>query len=114
MSLPAFREKLNIAPETVTFDDTMAIIKEGYEFTETAFSNGELQVRAGQSNGSCQIFAFGLLNELTELQTLHCFGDYYRDDVLGHPDGDSHQNIRNFIKHGWQGIRFAGLALIAK
>ncbi|GAK84871.1 type III effector HopPmaJ [Vibrio ponticus] len=39
------------------------------------------------------------------------FGDFYRKDVLGNPDGDDHQNIRNFIAHGWNGIKFEGQAL---
>ena len=54
------------------------------------------------------------LNNLTEVQTLHCFGDYYRKDVLGNPDGDDHQNIRNFIQSGWGGIYFDGEALAVK
>ncbi|RLA09142.1 MAG: hypothetical protein DRQ54_03605 [Gammaproteobacteria bacterium] len=60
--------------------------------------------RASLSSGFCKIFAFGLLNGLSDLQTLHCFGDYYRGDVLGNPAGAGHQNIRRFMQHGWSGI----------
>jgi hypothetical protein len=28
--------------------------------------------------------------------------------VLKNPDGTDHQNIRNFMKHGWDGVRFEG------
>ena len=69
---------------------------------------------AGKNEGSCKIFAFALLHQLDKQQTLNLFGDYYRVDVLGNPDGDSHQNIRSFMRYGWQGIRFMGTALIAK
>jgi hypothetical protein len=34
------------------------------------------------------------------------FGDYYRKDVLEHPEGSDHANIRQFIRDGWQGIQF--------
>jgi hypothetical protein len=114
MLLIDFLEKLNAAPETVTFDQTMAVIEENYRFSETAFTNGKTKNIAGQNNGSCKIYAFGHINGLTEAQTLQCFGDYYRKDVLGNPDGEDHQNIRNFIQYGWQGISFDDSALALK
>ena len=114
MSLDIFLNKLNEEPETVTFENTMAIIEKHYEFKETAFSNGESQNSAGENNGSCKIFSFGYLNGLTEDQTLHCFGNYYRKDVLNNPEGKDHQNIRNFINQGWQGVKFEDEALILK
>ena len=48
------------------------------------------------------------------MQTLHCFGDYYRTDVLQHPDATDHQNIRNLIRFGLDGVRFDGEALVLK
>lgn len=114
MLLIEFLEKLNTVPETVTFDNTIAVIEENYRFSETAFTNGETKNAAGQNNGSCKIYAFGHINGLTEAQTLQCFGDYYRTDVLGNPGGDDHQNIRNFIQHGWHGISFDASALALK
>jgi len=114
MPLTTFLNQLNTSPETVTFEDTMNVIEQSYVFTETAFTNGDVINAAGQNNGSCKIFAFARLNELTEQQTLQCFGDYYRVDVLGNLDGDDHQNIRNFMVHGWPGVRFEGDALVVK
>ena len=114
MLISAFLEKVLIAPETISFDDTITVIENNYRFKETAFTNGETRNEAGQNNGSCKIFAFGHLNNLTEEQMLNCFGDYYRNDVLGKPDGDDHQNIRNFIKQGWPGVSFDGEALVLK
>ena len=41
--------------------------------------------------------------------------DYYRKDVLEDPDGDSHANIRAFMKGGWDSVKFPkGLALAPK
>jgi len=106
MKLTDFLNKLNTAPDTIEFADTMAVIDRLYEFTPTAFDNGELCNQAGQNNGSCKLFAFAKLHGLSQVQTLACFGTYYRNDVLIHPDGSDHQNIRNFMKSGWDGIRY--------
>jgi len=111
MILDAFLQILKENPETVEFDQTMALIDEAYSFTPTAFQNGDLANEAGQNSGSCKIFAFGKLNNLSEEQTLACFGHYYREEVLQHPEGADHQNIRNFMKTGWSGVEFSGEAL---
>lgn len=109
-----FLQQLATAPDSIAFNDTIAAIDAHYDFTPTAFRNGELQNAAGQNNGSCKVFSFARLHNLTPKQTLHCFGGYYRDDVLGSPEGTDHQNIRNFIKAGWDGIAFDGNALTPK
>jgi len=114
MQLASFLETLKTNPDTISFDDTMAVIEANYQFTPTAFKNGNTDNAENTNNGSCKIFAFGLLNKLSEQETLACFGDFYRKDVLQDPDGDSHQNIRNFIQSGWSGIDFSGEALAAK
>lgn len=111
MELTEFLDKLKQTPEQVEFSDTMAVIEAHYRFTPTAFSNGDTHNEADQNNGSCKIFAFGLLNGLSEQHTLACFGRYYRDDVLQHPEATDHQNIRNFMVSGWKGIKFDGNAL---
>ena len=114
MILPNLLQKLSSDPAGVTFDETIAVIEVGYEFHETAFWNGGVSNGAGENNGSCKIFAFGGLNNLTEQLTLHCFGEYYRTDVLGNPDGSDHQNIRCFMQTSWAGIQFDGPALTRK
>ncbi|ANW25961.1 HopJ type III effector protein [Vibrio coralliilyticus] len=114
MELSVFIEQLNQSPATVQFEQSMAVIDANYEFTPTAFINGETKNEANQNNGSCKIFAFAQLNQLTEQDTLACFGRFYREDVLQNPDGDDHANIRNFIKFGWQGIQFESDALVIK
>jgi hypothetical protein len=92
----------------------MATIEAAYEFTATSFRNGELYNAAGQNSGSCKLFAFAQLQQLSEAQTLACFGNYYRQDVLANPDGVDHQNIRNFIRSGWAGIKFDAQPLTSK
>lgn len=114
MQINEFINKLNTQAEGIRFDDTMQVIDANYNFTPTAFRNGETQNAADQNNGSCKVFAFAQLNKLTEEQALQCFGDYYRKDVLQNPQGDDHQNIRNFMKSGWAGIAFEGSPLTAR
>ncbi len=92
----------------------MAVIDANYAFTPTTFQNGEQLNNAGQNNGSCKLFAFARLHQLSAAQTLQCFGAYYREDVLKHPAGSDHQNIRNFMKYGWGGVEFGGEALTPK
>lgn len=114
MSIDTFIERINSNPEGISFTDTIAVIEENYTFTPTAFQNGSLKNEAGQNSGSCKLFSFAQLHTLTETQTLACFGDYYRVDVLQHPEAQDHQNIRNFMKFGWSGIAFEGNALSRK
>jgi hypothetical protein len=106
MTLQEFLEKLQNTPEAVTFDDTMAVIDQYYAFTPSAFTNGDQHNQAGENNGSCKILAFAQQHQLSEPQTLACFGRFYREDVLGQPNGESHLNIRNFMKTGWSGVHF--------
>lgn len=114
MKIDVFIEKINSNPDSVAFSDTMAVIEDNYEFTPTAFQNGSLKNEAGQNSGSCKLFSFAQLHKLTEAQTLACFGDYYRIDVLQHPEAQDHQNIRNFMQFGWSGIQFEGNVLSKK
>lgn len=114
MQLDAFFTKLQQTPDQINFADTIATIDANYEFTPTAFRNGDLENAAGQNSGSCKLLSLAKLHNLSTEQTLHCFGDYYRTDVLLYPDATDHQNIRNFIRYGWDGVKFEGSALIAK
>lgn len=104
-------DKIKNTPEEVSFQEVIAYIDENYTFTPTKFTNGEVVNEENQNNGSCKIFSFAKKQGLSVEQTLHLFGDYYRVDVLQHPENEDHQNIRNFIKFGWEGISFEGEAL---
>ena len=114
MSIDEFLTRLTTSPAEIEFDDTMAVIETLYEFTPVSFRNGDLVNEAGQNSGSCKLFAFAKEQELNQQGTLHCFGKCYRDDVLNNPDGSEHQNIRNFMRLGWEGISFESVPLKAK
>lgn len=114
MELELFLNRLETAPKGIEFPDVIALINTLYDFTPTAFRNDEIMNEAGQNSGSCKLFAFGRLQELSVDQTLACFGAFYRADVLRNPDGDSHSNIRQFMKTGWEGLEFYGIPLKAK
>lgn len=116
MTLNDFLDRVKTG-QNVAFNETMAIIADYYDYQPTEFSNGVQQPllnEAGRNEGSCKIFAFAKLQGLDQAQTLALFGDYYRIDVLENPQGSDHQNIRNFMRDGWDGIEFKSEALTAK
>ena len=114
MTIAAFLEKLTQTPTAINFVETIAVIEANYDFTPTAFENGLQHNVAGENSGSCKLFAFAEIQNLSEAATLDCFGAYYFKDVLKNPNGKDHQNIRNFMKTGWDGIAFYGSALVLK
>jgi len=114
MTLNDFLSLLKTDLNNVQFAQTIATVEANYNYTPASFKNGDTQNESGTNEGSCKIFAFAKLNDLTQEQALHCFGDYYRVDVLQNPEGSDHANIRNFIQHGWNGINFESVALVAK
>ncbi|GGB14097.1 HopJ type III effector protein [Agarivorans gilvus] len=111
--IASFIEVLTNDPQQVRFEDSIALIDANYDFSPCAFSNGSQQNAAGENNGSCKVFAFAQLNQLDKQQTLHIFGQYYQD-VLAKPYAEDHQNIRQFIQNGWDGIQFSQAALSEK
>ncbi|MFS4483420.1 HopJ type III effector protein [Hyunsoonleella sp. 2307UL5-6] len=114
MTITSFRKKLKENPEHIEFSETMSVIDAHYNFTPTAFKNGTLKNAEGQNSGSCKLFAFAKAQDLSKDETLACFGQYYFDDVLNDPIGDGHQNIRNFMKSGFEGLSFESDALKEK
>lgn len=114
MNIASFISKLKQSPESITFPETIAVIEDNYNFTPTAFLNGNQANAAGENSGSCKLFAFAKLQNLTKEETLRCFGAFYSEDVVKNPEGTDHQNIRNFMIHSWDGIQFEGEALEQK
>lgn len=108
-SLDTFLAQIK-AGTPVDFKDTMNVIAEHYDYHPTRFCNGQGEDRvineAGANEGSCKIFYFARLHDLTEAETLNLYGAYYRDDVLGNPEGNDHANIRTFMRDGWAGIQY--------
>lgn len=118
MTIDELIKKIRTEPNSVDFDDVIDCIDEHFEYTPTHFTNGHghdmVMNQAGSNEGSCKIFAFATMQGLNDEETLNCFGKYYREDVLQHPDGNDHANIRTFMRHGWKGIRFEQSALIKR
>ena len=114
MSIVSFLEKLQENPKSIAFQDTINVVEENYDFKPTAFKNGNHFNNSGENNGSCKIFSLAKLQNLSKDSTLACFGSYYFEDVLNNPNGNDHQNIRNFMQFGWDGIHLEGEALVEK
>lgn len=104
-------KQLKDSPENIDFKEVIDFIDEKHDFSPTPFRNGKIINEANENNGSCKIFSFAKLNDLSKEETLTLFGDFYRNDVLKNHDGTNHQNIRNFMEFGWAGISFEGEAL---
>ncbi len=102
-----------IAQPTPQFSEVIARIDQHYSFTPTQFQNGAQLNEANQNNGSCKVFALAQLLSLTPEQTLHLFCEHYRA-VREHPEGTDHQNIRQFMEQGFEGLSFSGQALVLR
>jgi len=98
---------------TLSFKEVIEFIETQYQHQPTAFKNGEAYNEATQNQGSAKVFSFAQLNNLSKEDTLYLFAEHYQS-VLNTPDAADHQNIRQFMKHGWAGIVFEGQALLAK
>ena len=109
--LPTLIKKLK--DNSLSFKEVIEFIETYYQHQPTAFKNGELHNEATQNQGSAKVFTFAQLNELDKEDTLYLFAEHYQS-VLNSPDGAHHQNIRQFMIHGWPGIVFEGQALLAK
>lgn len=114
MTLEEFRNKLKMTPEVIQFSETINVIDIHYDFTPTAFKNGALFNDDNQNLGSCKVLAFAKDQNFTKAETLACFGQFYFNDVLNDPKGDSHQNIRNFMNTGFEDVIFEGVPLKRK
>ncbi|MFC2997012.1 HopJ type III effector protein [Acinetobacter sichuanensis] len=97
----------------VKFADVLAFIEACYNHTPTAFQNGQQHNAANENQGSAKVFSFAKLNDLDQAQTLSLFAEHYAS-VLASPEASDHQNIRQFMQNGWDGIKFEGTALVAK
>lgn len=100
----------NLKANTATFKDVLEFIDARYQHQPTAFKNGDAYNDATQNQGSARVFAFAQMNGLSKEDTLLLFAEHYRA-VLDYPGGTDHQNIRQFMANGRDGIVFEGVAL---
>lgn len=97
----------------LSFKEIIDCIDENYTYEATAFKNGNLYNEEDQNQGSAKVFFFAKMNNLSKEDTLKLFAEHYQN-VLVDENGVSHQNIRNFIEYGWEGIVFEKAALQIK
>ncbi|RAJ08345.1 HopJ type III effector protein [Chitinophaga skermanii] len=98
---------------TIVFKDVIAFIENHYIAQPTAFKNGDAYNEATQNQGSAKVFSFAQIHNLSKEDTLLLFAEHYQA-VLNTPEATDHQNIRQFMAHGWEGIQFEGTALTSK
>jgi hypothetical protein len=119
---PSFNRKFKIMAQellaqlqagTAKFSDVLAHIEARYQHTPTAFQNGAQHNAATENQGSAKVFSFAKLQGLDQAQTLSLFAEHYAS-VLATPEGTDHQNIRQFMQNGWDGVKFEGQALAEK
>ncbi|MFD0751259.1 HopJ type III effector protein [Mucilaginibacter calamicampi] len=103
----------SLKTNTTNFAKVIEFIDTQYRHQPTAFKNGDAYNEATQNQGSARVFAFAKLNNLSAEDTLQLFAEHYKA-VLATPAATDHQNIRQFMANGWEGIIFEGEALLAK
>ena len=91
----------------IKFADVIAYIDARYQHSPTAFQNGKQTNAATENQGSAKVFSFAQLNGLDQAQTLSLFAEHYAA-VLATPEATDHQNIRQFMQNGWDGVQFDG------
>lgn len=91
--------------EQLVFTEVLATIEAEFEFTPSAFHNGNLKNAETENQGSCKVFGFAHQAGLNQAHTLALFAEHYKS-VLADPEGDAHQNIRQFMQHGWSKVSF--------
>jgi hypothetical protein len=95
------------------FAEVINYIEENYNYTPSAFVNGAQENAVDQNQGSAKVFAFAQLNNYSKDDTLILFAEHYKA-VLSTPEGSDHNNIRQFMKNGWEGIQFENEVLSKK
>lgn len=103
----------DLKENSIQFLQVIEFIEGQYQHQPTAFKNGDTFNEANQNQGSAKVFAFARLNKLSEAQTLYLFAEHYQS-VLANANGTDHQNIRQFMANGWNGIVFEGEVLVPK
>lgn len=109
-----FNANVEMSGDDLMFEDVIEMIDKHYENQLLQFKNGNIENKPGENEGSAKILSYAALSELDKETTLKLWGQYYRD-VKKNPDGDDHQNIRQFMANGWDGVPFEnGIALTKK
>jgi hypothetical protein len=113
MTNPAETLLHHLKANHIKFVEVIVTIDALYQYTPTTFKNGTAFNEANQNQGSAKVFYFAKLHQLSASDTLLLFAEHYQS-VLDNPEGDDHQNIRQFMNHGWGGIEFKNVPLKIK
>lgn len=109
-----FNANVEMNADELKFEDVIELIDTHYEYGLIEFKNGDIVNKQGENEGSAKLLSYAALSGMDKETTLKLWGQYYRE-VLKDPSGTSHQNIRNFMKYGWEGVPFEnGIALTRK
>lgn len=109
-----FNANVEMDAGDLKFEEVIELIDTHYESGLIEFKNGDLVNGPGENEGSAKLLSYAALSEMDKDTTLKLWGQYYRE-VVKDPEGNSHQNIRNFMKTGWEGVPFEnGIALTRK
>lgn len=113
-----FQEALRHFIDAIAKDDhqfavTLAFVEAWYDFTPTAFDNGDVHNSSLENQGSAKVLALATDLELNSTQVLCCFGEHYRD-VIATPHAKNHFNLRRLQRDGFRDIRFDKFPLIRK
>jgi hypothetical protein len=109
-----YNANVEMDADSLKFEELMELIDTHYEVGLLEFKNGDILNKQGENEGSAKLLSYAAISEFDKETTLKLWGQYYRE-VLADPDGDSHQNIRNFMKTGWDGVPFEnGIAITRK
>ncbi|MDM1294651.1 HopJ type III effector protein [Sphingobacterium sp. N143] len=95
------------------FQEVLDHIAAHYDYHPTTFQNGSLQNSKEENQGSAKLLYFAQLNQLSKEDTLRLFAEHYQN-VLDNPTGEGHQNIRQFMANGWDGVAFEQAVLNLK
>ena len=102
-----------LSAKQIFFQDVLAFIEANYDYTPSAFKNGNQQNAETENQGSARVLFFAKLHNLSQEDTLSLFAEHY-DAVLATPEGTDHQNIRQFQQFGWGGVSFENDVLASK
>ena len=104
-------EKLN--NNEIIFADVLAFIDDNYNYTPTAFTNGNQENTIDQNQGSAKVLAFAQLNDYTENDTLKLFAEHYKA-VIETKKKKKKNNRSQFMQNGWNGVSFENDVLTKK
>lgn len=92
--------------DTAIFNDVITFVDTSYDFIPISFVNGNKTNELGENNGSAKVFALAKSHGLSKAETLALFAEHYKK-VVATPTDTDHDNIRNFIEFGWEGIKMS-------